>query len=94
MPPGARQGIPEGEKQLYFEHPNKNLSVRIVLQDDHVVGFNTMGVRYRHKVCERWIAEKRTIDYVLDNLMEANFDPEFFKKYERQVVGTLKEQLS
>jgi hypothetical protein len=52
-----------------------------------------MGIRYRHRVCERWIAENRTVDYVLDHLKEANFDPEFFSHHEPQIVGVLKEQL-
>ena len=52
-----------------------------------------MGLRYSHKVCEAWIRDKKSPGYILDNLSEANFDPEFFKKYESEIVGTFKEQL-
>lgn len=47
-----------------------------------VVGFNLMGIRFSHAVCEKWILENRTIDYVLANLQEANFNPEFSRRIE------------
>lgn len=51
-----------------------------------VIGFNLLGVRFRHAVCEKWLREGRKIDDVLAHLPEANFDPEFFKKYESNLV--------
>jgi 3-phenylpropionate/trans-cinnamate dioxygenase ferredoxin reductase component len=45
-----------------------------------------MGIRYRHEVCEKWILEKTPIETVLQNLGLANFDPEFFKEYEEEVI--------
>jgi 3-phenylpropionate/trans-cinnamate dioxygenase ferredoxin reductase component len=38
-------------------------------------------------VCEKWILEKTPIEIVLQNLGLANFDPEFFKEYEQEVVN-------
>jgi len=46
-----------------------------------------MGVRFRHEVCEKWIKEKTHIETVLKDLELANFDPEFYKKYESEVVA-------
>ena len=46
-----------------------------------------MGVRYRHEVCEKWLHEKMHVETVLQNLGLANFDPEFFKEYEQDVVN-------
>ncbi|MFP6645463.1 MAG: hypothetical protein VCF24_18170 [Candidatus Latescibacterota bacterium] len=63
------------EQNLYWEHPDGLHSIRIVYLADRVIGFNTMGVRFRHRVCEAWIAEGRSLEYVLDHLEEANFDP-------------------
>ena len=51
-----------------------------------MLGFNLFGVRYRQDVCERWILEGRSIDYVLQHLRQANFDPEFHRRYEHAVV--------
>jgi NADPH-dependent 2,4-dienoyl-CoA reductase/sulfur reductase-like enzyme len=91
---GMDEGKGEMPPCLYWEHPDRRHSLRLALCDGTITGVNTMGIRYRHRVCERWIAEKRTVDYVLDHLREANFDPEFFSRHEPQIVGVLKEQLS
>jgi NAD(P)H-nitrite reductase large subunit len=45
-----------------------------------------LGIRYRHEVCDRWITEKRSIEYVLQHLEDANFDPEFYKRYENEIL--------
>jgi hypothetical protein len=46
-----------------------------------------MGIRFRHEVCDRWIKEKASIHTVLQNLSKANFDPEFYKQHEADVVA-------
>jgi len=46
-----------------------------------------LGMRLRQEVCEGWIKEGRTLEYVLENLPDAVFDPEFFKKYEPEIVN-------
>jgi len=76
----------KGEKNLYWEHKDGQKSIRIVYTDEGVIGFNLMGIRYRQEVCVKWIEEKRSIQFVLENLGEANFDPEFFKQYESDIT--------
>lgn len=73
---------------LYWEHPDGKKSIRINYEtaSQAVTGFNLMGVRYRHEVCEKWIIERTSIGAVLRNLSLANFDPEFYDQYERQVL--------
>lgn len=83
-----------GEKNLFWRDDPGRHSVRIVYTDEGVIGFNLLGVRYRHEVCDRWIREKRSIDYVLQRLEEANFDPEFFRRYESDIVREFKQQVS
>jgi NADPH-dependent 2,4-dienoyl-CoA reductase/sulfur reductase-like enzyme len=84
----------EGEKSLFWEHESGLHAVRIVHTDgEGVIGFNLMGVRYRHEVCERWIREQRSPGWVLDHLAEANFDGEFFRRHENEIVGVMKEQI-
>lgn len=77
-----------GVHTLYWERPAERRCVRIdYAQDDRrVLGFNLLGIRYRHAVCEGWIRERRTIEDVLENLGAANFDPEFFPQFEREIV--------
>lgn len=80
----VNRGLPN-ERNFYWEHPTEAKAIRLVYDDAKILGFNTMGVRYRHEVCERWIAEERSIDFVVEHLSEANFDPEFFRQYENDV---------
>ncbi|MEM6966122.1 MAG: hypothetical protein AAF573_15255 [Bacteroidota bacterium] len=51
-----------------------------------------MGVRFRHEVCEKWLREKTNVEVVLENLALANFDPEFYKTYEREVLKIYNQQ--
>ena len=41
----------------------------------------------RHEVCERWITGEKTMDYIMQHLKDANFDPEFFKQYENEIMN-------
>jgi len=52
-----------------------------------VLGFNLMGVRYRHEVCERWLQQEAPVETVLQQLGLANFDPEFSSQYEAELVA-------
>ncbi len=81
--------LPEDEETLYWEGPDGRKSIRINYKKEGgvVTGFNLMGVRYRHKVCDKWLHEKRDIEYVLAHLSAANFDPEFSKENEPELVA-------
>ncbi len=75
-------------KSLYWEHEDGEKSIRIVYDENtnEVIGFNLMGIRFRHEVCEKWIAEKTQLEQVLQDLSLANFDPEFYEQYEGSLV--------
>lgn len=77
----------EGVRSLYWEHPKGKKSIRINYDatTQAVKGFNLMGIRYRHEVCEHWIAKQTPVQTVLKNLSKANFDPEFFEHYEKHL---------
>ncbi len=85
----------DGEQHLYWEHRDGKKSIRIVVRegDRVVIGFNLMGIRYRHEVCDRWLTERRDIDYVLEHLPEANFDPELFQRFENQAIKSFSDAL-
>ncbi|MBS1912181.1 MAG: NAD(P)/FAD-dependent oxidoreductase [Bacteroidetes bacterium] len=84
----------DGEKTLYWEHQDGRRCVRInYLAEDHsVVGVNVFGIRFRQQVFEHWIREKKSIEHVLENLRAANFDPEFFPRFEQDVVALFNAQ--
>lgn len=78
----------EGEQTLYWEHDDGKRSIRLQYREDdlRILGFNLMGVRYRHETCHQWIEEGRDLPYVLENLGAANFDPEFYQQHEGELV--------
>ncbi|MEM9920261.1 MAG: FAD/NAD(P)-binding oxidoreductase [Bacteroidota bacterium] len=90
----VRAKAPENHQSLYWEHRDGRKSIRIIYDknDQRILGFNLMGVRYRHEVCEKWLAEKPPVEEVLQNLSMANFDPEFYKEYERDVIALYNKQ--
>ena len=50
------------------------------------LGINTFGIRMKHEVFDKWLNEKRSVDYIIQNLKQANFDPEFYRKYEKEIL--------
>ncbi|WP_425420325.1 NAD(P)/FAD-dependent oxidoreductase [Phaeodactylibacter xiamenensis] len=86
--------MPDHYASVYWEHADGRKSIRIVYDQNtqEVVGFNLMGVRYRHEVCERWLAQKASVEAVLQHLGLANFDPEFYQQFEREVVAQYNQQ--
>ncbi len=86
--------MPEDMATLYWEHADGEKSIRINYDkaDKHIRGFNLMGVRYRHEVCEKWLANKTHVEEVLQNLGLANFDPEFYEEYENDVINLYNKQ--
>ncbi|MDJ0836927.1 MAG: FAD-dependent oxidoreductase [Acidobacteriota bacterium] len=78
----------EGETSMYWENEAGDKCMRFVFnqEDRCLIGMNAFGIRYRHQVFERWLADNRPLEYVLTHLSEANFDPEFFKHFEADMV--------
>jgi NADPH-dependent 2,4-dienoyl-CoA reductase/sulfur reductase-like enzyme len=81
-----------GEESLYWKHSGGRKSVRIVHVGGRVIGVNVMGLRWRHEVCERWIAEGRELGHVLGRLGEASFDPELFARHEPEIAAAFARQ--
>lgn len=80
--------LKKGEESLYWEAEDGVRSLRIVFESatKSVVGFNAFGIRLRHQVCDEWLRNRTQVDEVVSNLNKANFNPEFFKKFEKEVI--------
>jgi NADPH-dependent 2,4-dienoyl-CoA reductase/sulfur reductase-like enzyme len=85
----VRAQMPDTQDTIYWEHSDGKKSIRLVYDKISmvVVGFNLMGVRYRHEVCEQWLMRPTHIEEVLENLGAANFDPEFYATYEPELIN-------
>ncbi|GAB4497555.1 MAG: FAD-dependent oxidoreductase [Saprospiraceae bacterium] len=86
--------LPENQATLYWEHSDGKKSIRLNFEKEsgRIVGFNLMGVRYRHEVCERWIRTGAHVEAVLQRLGLANFDPEFSSQHEEELVQLYNQQ--
>jgi NAD(P)H-nitrite reductase large subunit len=87
--------LKEDEVDFYWEHASGMKCVHIVWNkmNDQFIGINTFGIRMRHEYFDKWLREKKTIDFVMDHLPEANFDPEFFERHETEIRSAFKAQL-
>ena len=74
----------EGDDQFYWECEDKEKCIKIIYRKDNleVKGVNLLGIRNRHEVWDQWLRDKRPIDYIIEHLPKANFDPEFFTHWE------------
>ena len=70
-----------GVRSWFQRVPGRFVSQRIVLKDGRVVGFNFLGSRWDHEPLVQWIHERRSLDWVLEHLHEAQFDEEFMPRF-------------
>lgn len=66
-------------------------SLRIVLREGRVMGFNALGRRWDTEVWLRWIREGRTVESVVASLQEARFDEEFTPVFAAPATWTIEE---
>ncbi|GAA4387726.1 NAD(P)/FAD-dependent oxidoreductase [Hymenobacter koreensis] len=91
VPAGPEAGV----SSFYWEHPNGTAALRINFQTavPHAVqGFNNLGLRLRHEVCEKWLRAGTPVQEVLAQLGAANFDPEFFPQFEPLALAAFRSQ--
>ncbi len=83
------QNKKEYEAHFHWRHPKEKICVTIAYQksDRKFLGINTFGLRLRHEIFDRWLTEERTVDYVMEYLKDANFDPEFYAEYENDIIS-------
>ena len=79
----------EGETDFYWEDDSGEKCMHFVYNQDSrkFIGVNTFGIRLRHHAFEKWLNDGQTIDYILEHLKDANFDPEFYEQYEGAIIS-------
>jgi NAD(P)H-nitrite reductase large subunit len=81
------------ENEFYWEHSGGTKCMHLVWnkQTQQFLGINSFGIRLRHECFDWWLRDKQSIQFVLDHLKEANFDPEFFNRYEDEIIKQFSE---
>ncbi len=75
------------EEDWFWWQDKKGLKGLRILWDKHTLAFkglNSFGIRIRHEVCNNWLNEKTSVKTIIQQLRKANFDPEFFKGFEKE----------
>lgn len=82
------------EADFYWEHESGNKAVHVVWDKDtqQFSGINAFGIRMRHECFDEWLRDKRGVQFVMDHLAEANFDPEFFTRHEEEIKSEFAKQ--
>lgn len=80
--------LKEDEETYYWEHTSRKVCFRAVYGKGNgkLIGINVLGMRIRHEVIDRWLSDSRHIEYVLQHLPDAVFDPEFYSRYESEII--------
>jgi NAD(P)H-nitrite reductase large subunit len=86
--------LSDNQEEFYWEKENK--AVRIVFNKVNQVfeGINTFGIRMRQDFFEKVLDRKESVSFVIKNLEKANFDPEFFKKFEKEIKQEFSMQIT
>lgn len=74
---GRATKLPESAISFHHRVPGKDVSLRVIENDGAVIGFNMLGSRWNHRVFEKWVHERRSMDEVMAMLEQAQFDVEF-----------------
>ena len=64
---------------------HKWITIAIDRENNTFLGINSFGIRLRHEIFEQWLIEKKTSDFIVNNMTKAFFDPEFFKDYSQDI---------
>ena len=83
------------EAHFHWKHEDdtKCITVCYNTMTNQFLGINTFGIRMRHEVFDRWLTEKQDVDYVIQHLAEANFDPELYSRFENDILKAYNNQL-
>ncbi|WP_299669334.1 FAD/NAD(P)-binding oxidoreductase [uncultured Polaribacter sp.] len=90
----SEKGKKENEAYFQWKHPEENKCITISFdKNTHLfLGINTFGIRMRHEIFDKWLTGNKSIEYVLEYLADANFDPEFYKLHEPEIVAKFNEE--
>ncbi|MFZ6052308.1 NAD(P)/FAD-dependent oxidoreductase [Halocola ammonii] len=81
--------LQEGEEKFVWTDDSGKKLLKLVYDKSSrkLKGINTFGIRLRHNICADWIEKEVSVEYALEKFRTANFDPEFFKRHEKEIIN-------
>jgi NADPH-dependent 2,4-dienoyl-CoA reductase/sulfur reductase-like enzyme len=85
----SERGKKNYEEHFHWRHAKEKICITVAFNKENnlFLGINTFGIRMRHEIFDRWLTEERDVVYVMEHLPDANFDPEFYKHYEKSIAA-------
>lgn len=85
----------EHEVHFHWKHSDDTKCITVAYHKDDrtFLGINTFGIRMKHQTFDRWLSEGQSVDFVLQHLKEANFDPELYRSFEQEIQSAFQKQL-
>ena len=90
----GEKGRPDYEKHFHWKHTDDTKCITIAYHKNSnlFLGINTFGIRMRHEIFDKWLTEERDMNYVLEYLADANFDPEFYALHEKEIIAQFNQE--
>ncbi len=84
----------ENHGDFYWEHESGKIALHLRWNSEtkELVGMNNFGFRLRHHALDQWLKKGKSINYVMEHLRDANFDPEFYKAHEPQIIDQFNDE--
>jgi len=84
----------EHQADFYWEHESGKISLRLRWDKSSkkILGVNNFGFRLRHHSFDKWFDEGKSVEYVLEHLKDANFDPELYKTHEQEIIDQFNQE--
>ncbi len=78
----------ENEARFFWKDTTgkKAIHLNYDKESHEFIGINTFGIRLRHEFFDKILTDKKSVKHVLEHFKDANFDPEFFKQHEEEIV--------
>lgn len=85
----------ENESHFHWKHEDDTKCITVCYNTNsrEFLGINTFGIRMRHEIFDTWLTEHRDVDYVMNHLPKANFDPELYSHFEADILAAYNNQL-
>ena len=84
----------DNEDWFWWQDKKGEKGIRILWDKNTLAfkGINSFGIRIRHEICNDWLNDNTPVKMVVQQLRKANFDPEFFKGYEKEFAAAFNHQ--
>lgn len=81
--------LKDDQDEFVYQHEKEDVLLHFVFEKESrkFIGVNNFGIRLRHNVLNHWLLNEASIEDVLRDLKSANFDPEFYKRYEDALIA-------